>query len=154
MNDLEYSQKKRFLVELLNAAPNSIRASNMGDRLEAELLALFKSSPASARRALSATFDDTVQRAAEWGPDVVLVLDKHLTNLGLPALSDALFRHSRLLSKIARKKQLKSEAEYFLAKGLLEARYQELDASIRHSLERLVVLYEESINRSRRTKLK
>jgi hypothetical protein len=144
MDYQDYQIKKLFLKHLMNLAPNPEGRSDIGDQVDRELTALEGESLANARKTLKATFDDLLQMADHWSPEVKKRLDESLKSAGVMSLTSALASYSKRCEKFIQKKQLKTEDEYFLAKDYLEKNYQALDPEPRAKLERLVVEFEES----------
>jgi hypothetical protein len=86
-----------------------------------------KRSPANARKGLGMAIADTIEMTDAWDAKVLLQLDRQLTGLGLPTLSEMRLRFGKRLSKILRRGTIRSEEEYYLLRNAAELPDQPTD---------------------------
>ncbi len=99
--------------------------------------------PAKAAQGLQMVINDCLEMSSHWRPDKVSTLDAELKEKGIVSLSELRKRYSRAYAKLVKRGQIKSDSEYYLAKGILDGCVLDLSEADRHLLSTMLTQYEE-----------
>lgn len=76
--------------------------------------------PAKARSGLGMAIGDVVEFASDWPVSEVTACDRELSQLGLPTLSQVRARFSKLVQRVVRRGQIKSDDEFYALRNAVE----------------------------------
>lgn len=145
MTENEYLDLRNFLRALNNLLPNPLGYPDIGEQIDKEIAQMAEKSQKQAQKALQITLNDALEAALELGPSAWHAMDDALQKQGVMTLMSALARYSKAIDRLSKAKHIRSEADYYLAKGYLENNFQDLSGEVRTHLSHLVVEYEEAL---------
>jgi len=76
--------------------------------------------PAKARSGLGMAIGDVVEFTSNWPASDVTACDRELSQLSLPTLSEVRARFSKLVQRIVRRGQIKSDEEFYALRNAVE----------------------------------
>jgi len=126
---------ERFLRAGLPALPEADRPIAVLERTE-------RASMAKARAGLLMAVNDVVEMSLRWSPEEVAETDCAFRESGVPTLSEVRARYSRHLSRLLRRGSIRTDVEYYLAKGLFNGASDAVDETVREKLAELIAARE------------
>ncbi|MBF5006956.1 hypothetical protein [Diaphorobacter caeni] len=93
--------------------PN-IKPSEFFDQLE-------KTSLAKAKIGVQMSVNDSIESTLAWSPEKVAEADAKLLNAGALSLSEVRRRYSKKLVQVLNRGKIRSETEYYLVRGIIDA---------------------------------
>ncbi len=107
---------------------------------------LEKTSPSKAKRGLEMAVNDIVESSSDWRLETVADANARFMGAGAPTLSDVRRHFSKRYLRVLARGLIRSEAEYYLVKGVRDG-VAHLDASEIEQLDSLLVGFEERVRK-------
>lgn len=115
----EYARLRSWLSHMVpKAFPSRLLTPETHPIAVLDQLAL--KAPAKARSGLGMAISDVVEFASDWPVSEVAVCDRELSQLGLPTLSQVRVRFSKLVQRVVRRGQIKSDDEFYALRNAVE----------------------------------
>lgn len=115
----EYARLRSWLSHMVpKAFPSRLLTPETHPIAVLDQLAL--KAPAKARSGLGMAISDVVEFASDWPVSEVTACDRELSQLGLPTLSQVRVRFSKLVQRVVRRGQIKSDDEFYALRNAVE----------------------------------
>lgn len=115
----EYARLRSWLSHMVpKAFPSRLLTPQTHPIAVLDQLAL--KAPAKARSGLGMAISDVVEFASDWPVSEVTACDRELSQLGLPTLSQVRVRFSKLVQRVVRRGQIKSDDEFYALRNAVE----------------------------------
>lgn len=147
LSDEDYARLKTFFMCYLDwFIPDEQKSHDPEDQPLAFLGRLEDTSLTNAKRGLQMAINDMVEATSDWTQQQVAEADARFASADTFTLSEVRCRYSNAFDKIMKRGVIRSEAEYYMIKGVFDGGTHNAGNSEREKIERMLSAFEARVH--------